>query len=402
VFFGRHNMKTKSTRTSAGTNAGYIADQIRQLSLASNGGAGGSLMGLQVLQSFINDANSSQPVATVTEAFRSAFAQLWGLRLGITTSAFTFGSGWTSGVTTTAGSFFDFSWVGDTAYLVMAFTTGAAVNVSVKNSGSAGATAQTVNTGGYAYAFPGVIKLSGYGAGNHTVRVTLESGAGATVYFGLFQNPMPGTTAWCPEGPIPSYDSTKNTLMTSTYRNAVAALLPDFTNVVPVYPDAAWDQATMVYSDNVHLNSRGLLYWCRRLEEELSKLSFRQGQNFLTLNAAPAYNTPLPAANYSSGTIDTTTTYTQLKTWSSDGHYIYSLGTDLPASLPLGTGVVISGGTGWTPGTYQIDQINNAFGTPDGTRNMVRVRSTPNALGNQDVLPAVVAGTANGTGKLSV
>jgi hypothetical protein len=188
--------------------------------------------------------------------------------------------------------------------------------------------------------------------------------------------------------------------MTVTYRNAIAALLPDFPNVIAVYPDAAWDQATMVYGDNVHLSSRGLIYWTNRLTTEVAKLPFRQGQNFLTSTTSPGYNNPLPSAtaSYSSGTVDKTTTYTNLKTWVSDANYIYSLGTDLPV-LTAGMSIYVTGGTGWTPGTYIITGVNTGFGTPDGTRNMYQTK--PFSLNPGFTTTAAAAGTAGGSGRIA-
>lgn len=410
LLLGRHNMQSYTGIGGAGSNAGQMASQLKPY-LGAGTTYSNSLTALVVLCSLINDVNGSFTSATVVEEFRSCFAQLWGYFITYTMGSFVFGSGWSAGVTTTAGSFFDFSWYGDTGYLLVGFTTGAAVNLTITNSGTGGATAQTPNIGGYSNAFPGVIKLGGYGSGRHTVRVTLTSGAGMTVYGGLMANPYPPQVLWAQEGPIVSFSGTQNTLM-ATFAAAVAAILPDFPNVTQVAVDANWNNAVMQYGDGTHLNAKGVEYWTDLLEAAAYKLGYVAG--LTNMFAYPSANLAItgslvaasfPTANYNTGTVPATN-FTNLTTWVSSANYVYTQSPDPDfgsgaAPSYVGANLVITGGTGWTPGTYVV--IANGGAGPGG-RTMLEVVPCPPLFLPSGVVTAVpaVANTAGGAGHLSV
>lgn len=383
------NFSGASNKAAAGTTPGQAVSQIRSAG-GFNGLSGPSTLdGLVTMCSLINNCSDA---TTIAEQYRAFFANAVYGPIAITTSSFAFTGTWSSGVSSTVGSYFDFAFNGDSAYIATSFFTGGGGGtVTVKYSGTSDAVAQTVTTGAWAEAFPGVIKLAGFGPGRHTVRVTLTAGT-VTILGGLLLASTPPTVLWCKEGAIPAKDSAANTLMTTTVPNAVAPILADFPTVIAVGVDGAWDQNTMIY-DGTHLNDKGLVYWADLMERALAQVGFRGGQNYTSSTAAGIvnYNT-LPAPGYRSGSYSPRS-FTNLKTWSGDPKYVYALSpdTDLGTSPAVGDNIIVTGGTGWTPGAYVIGQVLNAYGTPDGTHTMVQVDRAPAA-----------AGTAGGAGNLTI
>jgi hypothetical protein len=283
-------------RTQVATNRAAAGATLAQILAQVQSNWAVNTTGVIHLAGLINNSNSSLPAATTREQMRSVFSYLTACaKIANNSTAFAYSSGWTSGATTTANSYVDFGWVGDGADVAVEFGTGAATSVTVTNSGS-GSAAQTINTGGYATAFTGMIRLRGYGAGAHTVRIRLVSGAGLTVTGALIPSPSPPTIAWFREGPLPAYTTAQNTLLTQTYRDAIEPILTDFPTVVKVQYDSNFDPALHQNVDGVHLNTRGAEYVAGLVVTALKALAWRQGQNNLVGSdvggnalAAPVY-----------------------------------------------------------------------------------------------------------------
>lgn len=255
--------------------------------------------GLVTLICLINDVSLFDSSTTTTvEAFRSCLVYLTAQSIAsITSIAVVFGPGWTSGVSSTANSYVDLAWIGDAAYILIGFTASAGGTVVIKNS--AGTTLATVVTGGYGADFTGSVLMSGFGAGNHTVRLTLSSGT-ATIVGIATLSPTPPVIAWLQEGAITGFTTSQNTLMMTTYPTAMRSMLGGFPSVIQIPFDAGWDSSTMLGSDSKHPNDKGHAYWARRVQAVLAAAipNFQQGLNrMLAASSNIATYTP-PAASY--------------------------------------------------------------------------------------------------------
>lgn len=250
----------------------------------------------------INDVNQyadDASKATTVEAFRAILARLtsWSSQDSGSASLI-YGPNWTAGATTTAGSYVDIAWTGDACHVLVGLVTGSGATLTVTNGGSGTATA-TINTGGYRTAFTGVIRLSGYGAGAHTVRVTTNGPA--TVSGVLIPNPAPPTIVWFKPGQY-TFNAAVSQPLRVSYLAACSAILADYPSVVPVDVDSLWDPATMLAPDGVHLNDKGNGYVANRIESALISVGFRQGLNQLTAASAGTYTAPVPAYSSPSAT----------------------------------------------------------------------------------------------------
>ena len=75
-----------------------------------------------------------------------------------------------------------------------------------------------------------------------------------------------------------------------------------------------------------------------------------------------------------------TQSYTDIKTWTSDPHFIYSVAHPFYGNL-VGRTITITAATGWTPGNYIVSGYNGptATGGADGTQNMIVLYAYPAA-----------------------
>jgi hypothetical protein len=240
---------------------------------------------------------AANSVATTKEAFRSSLAYLtsWAV-LG--QSSLVYGPGWTNGVSSTAGSYVDVPFSGDSAYVLANFTTDAGGTFTLKNE--AGTTLATVATGGFKQAFTGAVKVSGYGAGSHTVRAAVSSGTvGVVGVIGV--SPTPPTICWFKAGPYLTVSNAGELgWLATNYQPACASILTDFTTVIPIDVDASWSAASMIAPDGIHPNDAGELYITNLIDKALRGTAARQGLNQLTAPDAGTY--PAPAASYVSTT----------------------------------------------------------------------------------------------------
>jgi hypothetical protein len=242
-------------------------------------------LGLVALCSQINDVNSGVDPAATAEAFRSCLAYLTAQAvLAANSTSFIYDANWTNGTTSTTGAYVDFAWSGDTAHLLVAFTNGTGSTGQILNSGTGSTVAQTFQTGGTgAWAnsrtFTGAIRLSGYGAGNHTVRVKLASGSSLTIVGAAVMSPAPPTILWVREGQLSSYSSAQNTILTVTMPTALATVAATFPTVVTAIPDAGYDPATMLEAAGVHPNSKGREYFASLMTKAMLGTTFRHGLN---------------------------------------------------------------------------------------------------------------------------
>ena len=73
--------------------------------------------------------------------------------------------------------------------------------------------------------------------------------------------------------------------------------------------------------------------------------------------------------------------YTNVKTWSLDTRWIYSLPPGIPfpsSSEPVPVSFTVTGGSGWTTGTYTIlNTVYNWTNNVEGSQNMLYLASSP-------------------------
>ncbi|QWY79661.1 hydrolase [Arthrobacter phage Persistence] len=246
-------------------------------------------------------------ISTTVEAFRSALAYLTARAVNdTTTAAFSFGTGWTTGTTSTVGSTVDFAFTGATGYLLVNFVTATGGVFTIKNG--AGTTVATVNTGGYKQNFTGAVKLTGNASTGTTYRATLSSGT-MTVVGVAATSPYPPIILWDKPGQF-SADATEYNRM-KAYLDACSAIAPDFPTLIQVDAGSGWDYTTMISEDGVHRNDPGNLFVANRIQTELSNYlagGFKQGLNRLNqgTGAAAAYTIPTPdySVTYSADSFD--------------------------------------------------------------------------------------------------
>jgi hypothetical protein len=304
--------------------------------------------GLVMLTCLVNDVtqytSAASGPATTAAALKAFLAMVSsGIFLAATTSPFAYSAGWTAGTTgitgrsaintSTVGSYVDVTFTGDTASL--------SVNLSATGGGlitatQGGTTLGTLTTDGYYEATPGVLVISGLGAGSHTVRFTFTSGTAISIDGLYVRNPYPPTIAIYEEGWIPNFGvqtSAQNVRLTSTYPAALDPVIAGFSNVVKVAADSGWDTTTMVIADGIHPNELGHAYIAGRITPALLALPAREGQNVI-VGAGFAYTgttggtaTGLPAVpitdNFNranSGTLGTTSD--GRGTWTSVNMYV--------------------------------------------------------------------------------
>lgn len=250
--------------------------------------------------------------ATTAEALRAFLAHVTaGASYSADSARFAYkGSGWSSGVTSTAGESVDVAFTGDSAYLLTRFVSGTGATITATNTGTGAQLAQ-VTTGGYIEEIPGVIKVSGLGAGAHTVRFTLTSGSGLNPRALLVPNPAPPTVVWFEEGPVSAsgadtYAGWNYPARLANYHAAQAPILASFPTVVVVTVGSEWtaNPAAMMSTDGLHPNARGHGHIADRIEQVLRTRTWRAGQAqigdpFVDVAALPAYvvgSTTAPAA----------------------------------------------------------------------------------------------------------
>jgi hypothetical protein len=274
--------------------AGSRADQVLELGVRPFYPA--NFRGLVLLPDVLLNSTQQDADAGVTcaEAFRSILAYLTARAvLPITDTGMVFGPGWTNGVSDgTAGRTVDRSFTGDAVTILdQRGVTGGVY--TIKNS--AGTVIKTVTTSGWAQSFTGATILTGFGSGDHTVRLTVTSGT-VTLSGALIPQTNPPTIVWWKPGPV---NSVVSDVDLATWTNACAAVAATFPTVLALGVDGNWDKTTMLAADGLHPNEKGHVYIANIIQNALlSALTFRQGLNQLTAANDGAYTSP--AANYTS------------------------------------------------------------------------------------------------------
>jgi hypothetical protein len=306
---------------------GYTMAQIAQRILTTwTPGARGLVMLMGVMNDLQKYNTDSAGPATLREGLRAALAVLTsGAIYGANASCLVYNGAWTAGPTanvyggvtkrtTTIGDHVDFSFNGDSAYLLTQFVgDGSGGTVTITRSGDGSQAAQAV-TNGYTTQLttysggstPGVIRLSGFGAGPHSVRATLTAGTGFTVNGVIIPNPNAPTVAVVKEGPAAAYlaapyntnVSGGNAALTGTYEPAMDAAIANFPSVVatPNGGPTDWDAASMSGADGLHPNDKGSFSLANAAINALSAISWRDGLNwqgnaFTDTPTTPAYTT---------------------------------------------------------------------------------------------------------------
>lgn len=245
---------------------------------------------------------------TGAEAFRACLAYLSSRDVRPASdsgSPMRFGPGWSSAALLggmlsdgTAGRYVDVAWEGDAPLDVFVWcTTGAGGTLQAKNA--AGAVLASKATGGFSEDFTGVLSVPSQGAGTHTVRLVVSTGA-VTIRRVSARAATPPLIVWDKPGPI-----LLGLVPTSALRAAnvkMQAVADSFDNVVTSDNDTPdWDTSTMILSDTAHRNDRGNAFATDTMETAIAEAidDYQQGLNTVTdITAAPDY--VLPAAAYQS------------------------------------------------------------------------------------------------------
>jgi hypothetical protein len=279
--------------------------------------------GLVLLQSIVNDVRVFQGAAngpaTTREAFRAILAYLTSLAAQQEGSGnLQFVGSWSTVVdanasggnvkkTTTIGDYVDVAWNGDSCYVLTQFTSSATAGTVTATRSTTQSVISTTDTGGYYETTPAVIPLTGFGAGDHTVRLKLTAGTAFVVDALLVPNPAPPVIVIAKEGPVlkfnGSYVGTEaagNTALLTNYTPAIDTVTAQFPTVLvtPQGGPAGWDANTMTVADGLHPNQKGSANIADAVMKVLGKPAFAEGLN--ALGALPAVTTPVPT--YVAGT----------------------------------------------------------------------------------------------------
>jgi hypothetical protein len=310
-------------RMGAITNMGLSGRTIGDVAMANLGGSFAWTVGSKALilsACYINDLTLLGDTAPAQRGFQHALRSClsrWTSLATIAASTTTFeylGSGWasqavpiitstppagaaagsTSGTqwkTTQVGDNFSVLVPGDSADLVFIARAAGAGLYTAKVSGVTVATLDL--TAATAQDCPAVMKLRSLGAGNHTVTVTLTSGASMTVDSMNIPNPTPTVGAIIAEG-----DCVGGTLpggsISATYVAAQALFRTLQQAVVAEYPSFTWvdlqangwNSATMLTSDGKHPQDHGCAFIADRLGSQMVGAGQTFNQSLNVLNSA--------------------------------------------------------------------------------------------------------------------
>jgi len=257
-----------------------------------------------------NDVNQYAPAAnynTTTEAFRSCCVYATAQKI----TGFVFGPGWTSGTTSTVGSYADFAFTSSSVYLLVQFTTGSGGTITITNS--AGATVATINTGSYLQTFTGSVLLSGFSASAATtLRATVTAGT-ATLVSVAVPAANPPVIVWF-SIPNRGFGTTDTAGAAQVEAQIVADVLPAFPTVMQVTAGPNWNYSSMLNtasSGASHPNSLGNFNNADQIEYALAEYfsanlssgtyGFVQGPN--SLINPNAYTIPTPSITLPGATV---------------------------------------------------------------------------------------------------
>jgi len=379
-FAARNRTKAQVNQGVSGTESGQILTQITSTWTPNSQGVVG--LGDIVLND-LRHWGTDTDKATTRETFRAMLARLnsWVIQDSAATSL-VYGPGWTSGTSDgTAGRYVDVAWSGPVANIRVGCVTGTGATITAKDTGT-GATVATFSTGGFKVAFEGVIRLTGYSAGNHTVRVTVD--AAATVAGVIVPMPNPPLILWVKAGDTIEGGTTQRARI-ALYLAECATVAAAYPNVLPVDLNGqGWDMNTMLATvDGLHPNDYGNAFIADRIQEEILHLGFSQGVNSMTGTSAGTYATPSPAYAGPGATAPnartgvTATNGNQMTvTWTRTGDGGATItGQPVQASSDGGTTWVTVGTASPSASTYTI-----GTGLTEATSYVIRVGAT-NSVG---------------------
>ena len=176
---------------------------------------------------------------------------------------------------------------------------GAGANVTVTDTGTGtgtgtGTTVATFSTGGFRDTFTGAIVMSGYGDGDHTVRVSVSAAATVAGVNPLMESPP--LIAWMKPGPYVNGGADQQARL-ALFLAELQTVADDWANVVSIGHDADWDMDTMLYTDGFHPNDLGNAYYADRINTVLAARlgdDFEQGLNAVVGTSAGTYTPPVP------------------------------------------------------------------------------------------------------------
>lgn len=274
----RHATADLVVRSVAGTRMDQIAAAILSSWTPNSRGLIGFSDGvINDLKQYANDTGRT----TTREAFRTCLALLTAKAINTPGSAaIAFDANWSGGVTTTQSAFARVACTAPRVYLILGFYAGAARTVTIQRGSTVLA---TVNTGGYANDFPGVVEITGL-TGTTELTITATTG-GARIYGVAIPSAYPPVIVWDKPGRYSSNNTEATRL--ALYLSECASILGNFPSVVPVDMGAAWDYTTMIAADATHRNDWGNIHATDRIDAEL--MAFlggqpRQGLNRLILS----------------------------------------------------------------------------------------------------------------------
>lgn len=300
----RHRMQAPINNGVSGTRCSEIYQQIERLwspnlrSMVVIGSA--TINNVRILPHTATGYN------TGAEAFRACLAYLSSRDVRSASDSGTpmrFGPGWAfatllDGMLSdgSAGRYVDVAWEGNAPLDIFVWCTDdAGGTLQAKNA--AGTVLASMATGGFSEDFTGVLTVPAQGAGTHTVRLVVSSGA-VTIRRVSARAATPALIVWDKPGPI--LLSIVDAVSLRAANVVMQAVADDFDNVVTSDNDTAdWDTDTMILADLAHRNDRGNGFATDTMESALDEFldDYQQGLNTVDeITAAPEYT--LPAATY--------------------------------------------------------------------------------------------------------
>lgn len=280
-----------ANRAVAGTRSDQILSAVKTNWSPNSRGIVGIAAGL------FNDSTQygdTTGTTTAAEAFRSIFEYLTArARVDTNSVSWGFSTGdWTAGASSTVTAEAYLTFTGDAVVLLVEAATGAGGTLLVENE--TGTDLATITTGGYKQAFTKSVRLTGFGAGTHSIRLTLTAGS-ATITGALIPGDTPPMVVWLVP-PARAISGANNTL-TASYVAAVTPVADSF-GVFKVTTDGSWSTATMIGPDQGHPNDLGNSYLADLIDKAVRATDpqIHQGLNQLTQKgASAAYTAPAMA-----------------------------------------------------------------------------------------------------------
>jgi hypothetical protein len=389
------------------------SDQIQQR-IASTWTAPGRGV-VFLADNLLNDAMQNRNTVTYRETSRSSLLYLSALNIsGPTAANVQYGPGWTAGVSSVANSYADIAFTGDAVTIVaLAGTTGGVYRIR----DSSGTVRATVTTSGWADTFGLATPLTGFGAGNHSVRVEVVSGT-VTLVNTLVPSTTPPLIVWNIPGDLAGAVGTAQNSKFPPFRTVAAEIAALFPNVVLVPAGAGWNPDLYLSTDQTHLNDAGNAYVAAQLIAALRGTPFAHGLNRMIVPSA--YTLPAPHFTSPSATVPATVTgvtatagYQVGVTWNTttdggatlDGYKVQasSDGTTWADVATVGPGVTAANiDSGLTQGTsYQFRVVAfNSVGTSAPSATATATAGPTLVIYSQDTLTGSGAmGTAQTGGQ---